>query len=120
MIADFYQSETGREPVREWLKTLSPSERQAIGKNVRKVEYGWPPGMPTCAPIGDGSWEIRTRLENRIARIFFCFVRERMILLHGFIKKSRVAPLPDLTLARDRKADLEQRLRNPAPLTQRH
>ena len=55
--------------------------------------------------------EIRSHLGNRIARIFFCFVREKMILLHGFIKKSRVAPATDLTLARDRKADLERRLR---------
>ena len=111
VTAEFYQTELGREPVREWLKTLTTAERQAIGKDVRKVEYGWPLGMPTCAPIGDGLWEIRSHLGNRIARIFFCFVREKMILLHGFIKKSRVAPATDLTLARDRKADLERRLR---------
>ena len=113
VIADFYQTKLGREPVRDWLKTLTPTERRAIGKDVRKVEYGWPLGMPTCAPIGDGLWEIRTHLENRIARIFFCFVREKMILLHGFIKKSRVAPTTDLTLARDRKTDLERRLNAP-------
>ena len=91
VTAEFYQTELGREPVREWLKTLTPTERQAIG---------------------DGLWEIRSHLGNRIARIFFCFVREKMILLHGFIKKSRVAPATDLILARDRKADLERRLRS--------
>ncbi len=42
-----------------------------------------------------------------------------MILLHGFIEKSRVAPLSDITLARDRKTDLETRLRRTAAPTQR-
>jgi phage-related protein len=73
--------------------------------------------MSTCAPIGEGLWEIRSHLGNRIARIFFRFVREKMILLHGFIRKSHVAPTADLTLARDRKADLERRLQT-TPLRQ--
>ena len=92
VTAEFYQTEPGRDPVREWLKTPIPAERQAIGKDVRTVEYGWQLGMPTCAPIGDGLWE-------------------KMILLHGFIKKFRVAPHADLTLARDHNTDLERRLR---------
>ena len=50
-------------------------------------------------------------MATRVARIFFAFAGSRMVLLHGIIKKSRVAPLADLALARDRKADLEQRLR---------
>ena len=117
VIADFYQTELGREPVRDWLRTLTQADRRAIGKDVRKVEYGWPLGMPTCAPIGDGVWEIRTHLENRIARIVFCFVRERMVLLHAIIKKTRVAPAADLALVRMRKADLEERLRRAAAKT---
>jgi phage-related protein len=113
VTAEFYRTEIGNEPVRVWLKTLSPAERQAIGKDIRKVEYGW----PTCDAIGQGLWEIRTHLENRIARIFFCKIGRSFckvgrsaVLLHGIIKKSGTAPKVDLNTARVRKASLEARL----------
>jgi phage-related protein len=111
VTAEFYRTETGSEPVRVWLKTLTLSERQMIGKDVRKVEYGWPLGMPTCDALGNGLWEIRTNLQHRIARIFFCQVGNRVVLLHGIIKKSRSAPKVDLDTARRRKDDLVARLR---------
>jgi phage-related protein len=110
VIAEFYRTETGNEPVREWLKALSLVDRQTIGRDIRKVEYGWPIGMPTCDAIGQGLWEIRTNLENRIARIFFCQSGGSVVLLHGIIKKSRTAPKGDLRTARLRKANMEARL----------
>jgi len=110
VTAEFYRTEAGNEPVRAWLRTLSEAERQAIGKDIRKVEYAWPLGMPTCDALGQGLWEIRTNLENRIARIYFSLAGSRVVLLHGIIKKSRTAPKPDLDAARRRKRDLETRL----------
>jgi phage-related protein len=110
VTADFYRTETGNEPVRVWLRTLSVAERQAIGKDIRKVEHGWPLGMPICDVLGQGLWEIRTSLGNRIARIYFCLAGNRVVLLHGIIKKSRTAPKSDLDTARRRKRDLEARL----------
>ena len=55
-----------------------------------------------------GLWEIRCRLDQRIARILFKVKGERMILLHGFIKKFQKTPQSDLQLAKDRKANLEK------------
>jgi phage-related protein len=104
----------GREPVREWLKSLTKEERQTVGKELRKTEYGWPIGMPTCDSLGDGLWEVRTTLKTRIARVFFCLVEARMILLHGIVKKSRKARQVDLDTARARQRDLEERLRRVA------
>ncbi len=94
------------------MKTLPKRDRQEIGIDVRKAEYGWPIGMPTCDSLGDGLWEVRTNLGDRIARIVFCMVGARMVLLHGIIKKSRTPPKVDLTTARDRKRSLEERLRH--------
>ena len=111
ITAEFYQTEAGNEPVREWLKTLSKKDRQGIGVDIRKTEYGWPIGMPTCDSLGDGLWEVRTSLSDRIARVFFCMTGPRMVLLHGIIKKSRTASKVDLDTARDRKRNLEERLR---------
>ena len=75
---------------------------KAIGDDIRTAEFGWPIGMPLCRPLKGykGLWEIRTNLSNgRIARVFFCAHGGAMVLLHGFIKKSKKTPVQDLNLA---------------------
>jgi len=47
-------------------------------------------------------WEVRTKLENRIARVLFVVESDAMILLHGFIKNDQQTPKPDLDVAKDR------------------
>lgn len=106
--AVFFQSETGAEPVRDWLKSLDKEDRFRIGTDIKTVEFGWPVGMPTCKSIKRGLFEIRTRLNNRIARVLFCINDGRMVLLHGFIKKSQKTPQTDLDLALERKRKLER------------
>jgi phage-related protein len=106
--ASFYRTEAGNEPVREWLKELNPQERLLIGTDIKTVEYGWPIGMPTCRPMGEGLFEVRTELpSNKIARVLFCLHQGSMVLLHGFIKKTQKTPKADLDLARQRKRRLE-------------
>ncbi len=103
------EATNGHEPVREWLKSLTPAERQTIGKDIQKVEFGWPLGLPVCRPLGDGLWEVRSDLPSRrTARVLFCIVVGQMILLHGFIKKTPQTPKRDLDIARGRKAETEQ------------
>jgi len=87
--------------VREWLQCLSSADKKAIGTDIRAVEFGWPLGLPLCRPLQDGVHEVRTDLaNNRIARVlFYVDARQRMVLLHGFIKKTQKTPLADLTLA---------------------
>ena len=104
--AIFYRTEAGGEPVRDWLKGLPLSEdRKQIGEDIKTVEFGWPIGMPVCKSIGDGICEVRTRLtQNRIARVlFYIDKKNRMVLLHGFIKKTQKTPVEDLELARTNK-----------------
>jgi phage-related protein len=87
---------------------LNKQDRFLIGTDIKTVEYGWPIGMPVCRPMGKGLYEVRTNLPaNRIARVFFCVADGEMILLHGFLKKSRQTPKSDLDLALDRKRRLE-------------
>lgn len=89
-------------PVREWLLSLDKDERAIIGKDIQTVEFGWPTGMPTCRPLGDRLYEVRSSLKNRIARVLFLIEDGRMVLLHGFIKKDQKIPDEDLSIARDR------------------
>ena len=103
----FFRTATGNEPVREWLKSLPTDERKQIGADILAVQYGWPLGLPLVDSLGDGLWEVRSRLVTRIARTLFFVNNETIILLHGFTKKTRATPSHDLTLARKRKRDYE-------------
>ncbi len=105
--AAFYQLPSGREPVREWLKSLGGEDRKIIGDDVKDVEYSWPIGMPLCRPLGKGLWEVRSDVtDGGIARVLFCIIDGRMVLLHGFIKKTQKTPDTDLLLAIKRKKEI--------------
>lgn len=54
ITARFYATAGGRRPVREWLLDLPVEDRKTIGRDIQKVEFGWPPGMPYCSPFGHG------------------------------------------------------------------
>ena len=97
--AVFFRTEQGNEPVREWLLSLAKGERKIVGDDVLKVQYCWPIGKPLVGNLGSGLWEVRSRLEDRIARVIFCVESSRMVLLHGFIKKSQKTPRHELDLA---------------------
>jgi len=104
----FYQSESGKQPVRDWLMKLEVADRKTIGIDIKTVEFGWPIGMPTCRTMGQGLYEVRSSLTNgRIARVLFCIHNGQMVLLHGFIKKSQKTPKQELDLALDRKSKVE-------------
>jgi phage-related protein len=97
--AIFFRSGSGSEPVREWLKTLPEAERHRIGEDIAYVQYKWPIGKPRVDHIDGPVWEVRSNLGNRIARTLFAIDEGRMILLHGFIKKTQKTPAADITLA---------------------
>ena len=105
----FFVTDSGSEPVREWLKDLPAIERKVIGEDIKTVQLGWPLGMPLVRNLGDGVWEVRVKLENRIVRVLFALDKATMVLLHGFIKKQQATPKPDLDLAKDRLKQLKRR-----------
>src|SRR5438105_13075778 len=114
----FFRTEAGNEPAREWLKSLPKSECKIIGKDILKVQFIWPVGKPLVDNLGDGIWEIRSRLENRIARTLFMIVDEEIVLLNGFIKKQRKIPQDELNLAKKRKKEYLQNYEETYPSRQ--
>jgi phage-related protein len=99
----FFKNDAGNEPVREWLKGLPREDRKTIGADILTVQYTWPVGKPLVDSLGDGLWEVRSRLSNRIARTLFAVVDGEIVLLHGFVKKQRKTPPDELDLAKKRK-----------------
>lgn len=103
----FFRTESGNEPVREWLLSLDTEDRHAIGRDLMRAQWRWPVGMPLCRPMGQGLWEVRTTLPSRkIARVLFCLHEGVLVGLHGFIKKTQKTPDEDLALARKRQKEL--------------
>ncbi len=104
----FYKTESGSEPVREWLKELPKEDRQSIGEDIKTAQYGWPLGMPLIRKIERGLWEVRSNISVGIARVFFTVMGKTMFLLHGFVKKSQKTPQNELDTARRRLNNLEK------------
>jgi phage-related protein len=105
----FYAGASGRRPVREWLLSLSKEDRRVIGRDIQKVEFGWPIGMPYCRSLGRGLLEVRSDLPGgRIARVIFCLVAGEKLLLHGFEKKTQKTPNREIELALKRKQEIDR------------
>src|ERR1700724_435924 len=99
----FWRSSAGREPVREWLNELPREDQRKIGRDIAKVQFSWPVGLPTCRPLSQGLWEVRSSLPSkREARVLFGFHDGMLIALHSFIKKTRQTSPDELALARQR------------------
>ena len=95
----FFRSKVGNEPVREWLKSLAKEQRKAIGGDIAYVQFKWPIGKPRVDHLRGAVWEVRSSLDNRIARTLFAVEGGQMVLLHGLIKKTQQTPDSDIELA---------------------
>ncbi len=106
LAVSFYCTSSGREPVRDRLKSLPAEERKIIGEDIKTVQFGFPLGMPLVRKLKSGLWEVRSMLPHRIARTLFTMYEGDIVLLHSFIKKSQKTPREDLDLALKRMINL--------------
>ncbi len=104
----FYRTVSGNEPVRDWLMGLPDANRREVGLDLQRVQYRWPVGMPLVRPMGKGLFEVRTSLpDGTISRVLFCFHKDELYALHGFIKKAQQTPQSDLKVARKRQKEVQ-------------
>lgn len=69
----------------------------------RMTTFGPNLGMPHTRAMGDGLFELRLKSKEGIGRVFFCVLpRQRIIMLHAFVKKSQKTPAHELQVARAR------------------
>jgi len=67
------------------------------------LEFGSDLGMPHTRAMSGGLFELRVEGKEGIARIFYCtLVGKRIVMLHGFAKKSPKTPARELRIARKR------------------
>ena len=67
------------------------------------LEFGSNLGMPHTRAMSDGLFELRVKGQEGIGRVFYCtLVGQRIVMLHGFIKKSQKTPPKELRTAKRR------------------
>ncbi len=72
----------------------------AIGPNL---------GEPHTKPMGSGLFELRLKGAEGIARVFFCMlIGKRIVVLHSFIKKTDRTPKRELEIAQDRMKEIKK------------
>jgi phage-related protein len=111
---EFYVSENGASPVRQFLdelKTSDPDDFAAILAGLAKLRNRQYHREPLSRALGDGLFELR-HVGKLNTRVFWFFVRNRRIVaVHGIRNKGQAIPARDLVIARERMHDWQKRER---------
>ncbi|MDR1317241.1 MAG: type II toxin-antitoxin system RelE/ParE family toxin [Spirochaetales bacterium] len=67
-----------------------------------KYKRGFPVGLPLVRKEDTDLWEVRSTIPDGICRILFTVTKTKMVLLHGFVKKTQKTPPKELEIARNR------------------
>ncbi|MDO4183377.1 MAG: type II toxin-antitoxin system RelE/ParE family toxin [Coriobacteriia bacterium] len=99
---DYCQVDDGHRPAEEFIDGLEPKMRAKVfGRLELLEEYGNRLGMPYSRHLGDGIYELRTVQGSNITRIlYFFFVGNRILLTHGFTKKTQKTPKREINRAK--------------------
>lgn len=74
----------------------------------RMVALGPNLGEPHTKAFGEGLFELRLKGAEGIARVFFCtLVGKRIVMLHSFVKKSEKTPLREIQIAELRMKEIK-------------
>jgi len=106
---EYYLADNDRSPVRDFIDSLSAaSKAKFIFIADLLTKYGLNVREPYVKPIAGSRklFEIRIKDRQNIHRIFyFAFTGRKLILLHGFTKKTDKTPLREIQIAEARMKD---------------
>ncbi len=112
---EYYVSEKGKSPARDFIDSLSPeSKAKYIFIADLLEEFGIAVREPYVKPVTGKKkmYEIRIKDKANIHRVlYFVFTGKKLVLLHGFTKKTRKTPPKELSIAEKRMNDYLQRKR---------
>lgn len=108
---EFYRLESGKSPVEDFLDSLNSKMRNKAVRSLELLEeFGNTLREPNSKAMGDGLFELRIKFSSDITRIFYFFyVKNKIVLTNGFVKKTQRPPPAEIELARKYKADYERR-----------
>ncbi len=101
-----YYSDQVQEDVLALPDTL---QARYIGLTARMIEHGPNLGLPHTDALGGGLFELRLKGAEGIARVMYCLMIERQILvLHVSVKKTQKTPPRELRIARQRMKEFKK------------
>jgi phage-related protein len=112
-IVEFYETESGNCPVREFLEDLKesdPDDFVIVVAGLTKLRNSQYHREPLSKALGEGLFELRHvgKLNTRV--LWFFMKGRRIVLLHGIRNKGQAIPARDLVAARERMRDWRNRV----------
>ena len=101
-----YYSESVQEQILQLPDTLAA---RYVVLTRRMIALGPNLGEPHTTAFGDGLFELRLKGAEGIARVFFCtLIGKRIVMLHSFIKKSDRTPIREREVAETRLKEVKR------------
>ena len=109
---EFYETETGHSPVREFLEQLRAADAgdfAAVLAGLAKLRNRQYHREPLSKALGGGLFELR-HVGKLNTRVLWFFMRgRRIVAVHGIRNKGQAIPARDLDTARARRRDWQER-----------
>lgn len=108
---EFYETEKGEKPSLDFINTLEVKLRAKVFRDLKLLEEkGNELRLPYSENLGDGIFELRTIQGNNIVRnLYFFIVGKKIIITHGFKKKTQNPPPEEITKAKNYREDYKKR-----------
>jgi len=108
---EFYKAEDGEDPIVDFLDSLPRKHKaKAFWELDLLADKGLELKEPYAKHIEDELWELRIKFASDISRVFYFIPTEtKIVLLHGFIKKTDKTPVNEIETAKKRLVDYRKR-----------
>lgn len=109
--AEFYKKEDGSKPAKEFMLSQNEKMKTKLFGLVDILEqYGNQLREPYSKHLDDGIFELRAKVGTDISRVLYFFYHEgRIILTHGFVKKTQKTPPSEIEKAKQYRKDFLER-----------
>ena len=103
----FYERADGAKPAQEFLMSLDKKMRAKVSRLLEMLERnGYELREPYSKFLGDGIFELRAQAGSDISRVLYFFViNKRVVITHGFIKKTQATPPREIERAKTYKKE---------------
>lgn len=100
----YYTTPAGDNPFDKFLDSLSDQEQRKVIRILTNIEtYGLTTAIPHIKKLtGTPLWEIRILGQNNLRIFYATVVKDSIIVLHGFTKKSQMTPPKEIETAINR------------------
>ncbi len=97
----FYTKPDGSIPAKDFIVSLNPKMRAKTLRTIRLLsDNGYKLREPYSKVLRDGILELRIKVGSDITRVLYFFYEDkRIILTHGFIKKTQQTPDEEINRA---------------------